>query len=134
MYDQPSIGNFGYSYEYEAPQVIGILSREVFKLHKLLEYINDDRDNIFLGTIWQELNRSAGTELIPSTRIPPDDGIPQTWLILTLMVISMVQQKLTCIMSSGIPIWWWDPRIYLSGGLIQRMVDRVVKMIDLLYF
>jgi hypothetical protein len=30
----------------------------------------------FLGAVWQEPNRLGGTELIPSTRFPPDDGIP----------------------------------------------------------
>jgi hypothetical protein len=48
MCDPPSTGNFGYSYEYEAPQVTGILSREVFRLHILLRYIDDDRDRYFL--------------------------------------------------------------------------------------
>jgi hypothetical protein len=47
MCDSPLAGNFGYLYEYEAPQVTGILSREVFRLHRLLEYIDGDRDSIF---------------------------------------------------------------------------------------
>jgi hypothetical protein len=72
--------------------------------------------------------------LIPSTRFPPDDGIPGTWLILTLMVTSMVQQQLAGIRSGGLPIWWWDPRIHLSDRLIQMMVDRAVTVIGLLYF
>jgi hypothetical protein len=72
--------------------------------------------------------------LIPSTRIPPDDGIPGTWLILTLMVTSMVQQQLAGIRSGGLPIWWWDLGIHLSDRLIQMMVDRVVTVIGLLYF
>jgi hypothetical protein len=61
MCDPPSTGNFGYSYEYEAPQVTGILSREVFRLHRLLGYIDDDRDSRFPGAVWQEPNRSTGT-------------------------------------------------------------------------
>jgi hypothetical protein len=72
--------------------------------------------------------------LIPSTRFPPDDGIPGTWLILTPMVTSMVQQQLAGIRSGGLPIWWWDLRIHLSDRLIQMMVDRVVTVIGPLYF
>jgi hypothetical protein len=53
MCDSPLTGNFGYLYEYEAPQVTGILSREVFRLHGLLEYIDGDRDSIFPGAVWQ---------------------------------------------------------------------------------
>jgi hypothetical protein len=70
--------------------VTRLLSREVFRLHRLLGYIDDDRDSIFPSAVWQEPNKSTGTELIPGTRIPPDDGIPGTWLILTPMVTSMV--------------------------------------------
>jgi hypothetical protein len=49
----PLAGNFGYLYEYEAPQVTGILSREVFRLHGLLDYIDGDQDSIFPSTVWQ---------------------------------------------------------------------------------
>jgi hypothetical protein len=40
--DSPLAGNSKYSHEYEAPQVTWILSREVFRLHRLLRYIDDD--------------------------------------------------------------------------------------------
>jgi hypothetical protein len=41
--------------------VIGIISKEVFRLHKLLGYIDDDRDRKFPGAVWQKPNRSIGT-------------------------------------------------------------------------
>jgi hypothetical protein len=41
--------------------VTGLLSREVFRLHGLLEYIDGDRDSKLLGVVWQELNKLAGT-------------------------------------------------------------------------
>jgi hypothetical protein len=46
---------------HEAPQVPGLLSREVFRLHELLEYIDDDRDSGLPGAVWQKLNILAGT-------------------------------------------------------------------------
>jgi hypothetical protein len=46
----------------------------------------------------------------------------------------MVQQQLAGIRSGGLPIWWWDPRIHLSNGLIQMMVDKIVTLIGLLDF
>jgi hypothetical protein len=49
--DPLSIGNFWYSYEYEAPKVTMILSREAFILHRLLGYIDDDRDIRFPGIV-----------------------------------------------------------------------------------
>jgi hypothetical protein len=61
MRDPPSTRNFRYSCEYESPQVTRIISREVFRLHILLGYIHDDRDCIFHGTVWHELNKSIGT-------------------------------------------------------------------------
>jgi hypothetical protein len=42
----------GYSYEYEAPQVAELLSKEVFRLHGLHVYIDSDRDNRSLGVFW----------------------------------------------------------------------------------
>jgi hypothetical protein len=92
MCDSPLAGHSGYLYEYEAPQVTGLLSREVFRIHGLLEYIDGDRDSIFSGAVWQEQNIVTITELIPSTWLPSDVGIPKTWLILTMMVISLAQQ------------------------------------------
>jgi hypothetical protein len=88
--DSPLAGNSGYSREYEAPQVTWILSREMFRLHIFLRYMEGDRDSIFLGAFWQDPNRATGTKLIPSTRFPPDAGILGVWLILTSMVTSMV--------------------------------------------
>jgi len=61
MCDSPLIGNFGYLHEYEAVQVTWILSREVFKIHKLLRYMDSDRDTRFLGVVWKDLNRSTNT-------------------------------------------------------------------------
>jgi hypothetical protein len=49
----------GTSSEYEAPQVAEWFFREVFRLHRVPEYIDHDRDNIVLRTFWQELYRLA---------------------------------------------------------------------------
>jgi hypothetical protein len=57
MCDSPLAGHFGSSHEYEAPKVTWILSREVFRLHRLLGYIDDDRDSRFPRAVWQETNR-----------------------------------------------------------------------------
>jgi hypothetical protein len=133
--DSPLAGNYGYSHEYEAPQVTWILSREVFRIQGLLRYIDGDRDNIFLGAIWKEPNRAVDTELIHSTRFPLYDGIPGVWIILTLMVTSVVHQQIKIIRSGGLPIWWWDLRIHLSDILIQMtMIDITMIVIGLLYF
>jgi hypothetical protein len=54
------------------------------------------------------------------------------------MVTNMAPQQLAGIGSGGIPIWWWDPRIYLSDRLIQMrmmmMINRAVVVIGLFYF
>jgi len=68
---------------YDSLQVTGLLSREVFRLHEVLEYIDSDPDNRLPSAVWQEPNKLVGTELIPSTLSPPNDGIPGAWLILT---------------------------------------------------
>jgi hypothetical protein len=52
MCGSPLARNFGNSYEYGTPQETSLLFREVFRLHGLLEYIDGDWDNKFLGTIW----------------------------------------------------------------------------------
>jgi hypothetical protein len=111
--------------------------REVFRLHILLEYINGDRDSIFLGVVWQGPNILEGIELIPSTWVPPDDAILGTWLILTPMVTGMVQQQLAGIGNSGLPVWWWDMGIQLSDRLIQTttmMIEISMIVSGLLYF
>jgi hypothetical protein len=59
MCDPRYIGSSWYLYEYEALQVTGILSREVFRLHGSLEYIDGDRDNIFSSVVWQGSNKLA---------------------------------------------------------------------------
>jgi hypothetical protein len=64
----------------------------VFRLHELLEYIDDDQDNRFPSIVWQELNKLEDTDLIPTAWFPPDDGIPGNWLTLTPMVTNMAQQ------------------------------------------
>jgi hypothetical protein len=51
---------------YDSPQVTWIISKEVFRLHGLLEYIYGDRDNIFLDEFWWELKKLVDTNLIPS--------------------------------------------------------------------
>jgi hypothetical protein len=104
----------------------------VFRLHRLLKYINGDRDSKFCGAFWQELNKIAGTLLIPSTWFPPNVGIPRTSLILS----PMEPRKLVGIGSGGLLIWWWDLEIHLSERLIQMMmmIEKVVTMIGLLYF
>jgi hypothetical protein len=110
--------------------VTGLLSREVFRLHGLLEYIDGDLDSRLPGAVWQEPNKLVGTELIPSTWSPPNDGIPGAWLIFT----SITQQQLAGIGSGGLPIWWWDLGIHLSDRLIlMMMIDRAVTVIGLLY-
>jgi hypothetical protein len=91
MCDTHLAGHSRYSYEYEAPQVAQLLSREVFRLHVLLEYIERDKDRKFLGASWQELKRLEDAKLIPSTWFPTNDGILGTCLILNMMVISMAQ-------------------------------------------
>jgi len=78
MCDSPLEGTYGYLYEYEALQVTGLLSREVFRLHGLLEYIDDDRGSKFSGIVWQEPNKVKVTKLIPSKWLPSDVGIPRT--------------------------------------------------------
>jgi hypothetical protein len=113
----------GTSSEYGVSQLAEWFFREVFRLHGLREYIDGDRDRKFLSAVWQEPNIPAGTELIPSTWFPPDDGIPGTWIILTPMITSMAQQQLAGIGSGGLPIWWWDPGIHLSDRLIQMMMS-----------
>jgi hypothetical protein len=100
MCGSPLAGNFGYSYEYEPPQVTWLPSREVLILHGLLEYINGDRDSNFSVTVWKEPNKIAETMLIPSTRFPPYVSILGTWLNLT----PMAPQKLAGIGSGGLPI------------------------------
>jgi len=57
MYDSPLVGNSRYSYEYEAPKVTWILSKEVLRLHRLLEYVDGDRGSRFSSTVWQDPNR-----------------------------------------------------------------------------
>jgi len=114
--------------------VKGILSMEVLIPQKLIGYTQGDQDNIFFYVFWKALNRSAGIELIPSTRFPPDDGIPRTRLNFTLMITSMLQKKIAGIIHGGIPIWWWDMGIHMSDELIQMMVDKIVTMIHFLNF
>ena len=52
------------------------------------------------------------------------------------MIISMAQQQFVGVGFGVLPIWWWDSGIHRSDGLLQvvEMIDRVVTMIDLLYF
>jgi hypothetical protein len=53
------------------------------------------------------------------------------------MVTSMAQQQLEGIGSSGIPIWWWNPRIHLSDRLIQMMmmmINIAMRMSGFIYF
>jgi hypothetical protein len=57
MYDSPLAVHCGYSYEYEALQVTWIISKEVFRLHRLLGYTNHDQDRRFSDAFWQELNK-----------------------------------------------------------------------------
>jgi len=58
MCDPPLKRNFLYLYEYEAPYVIGVLSREVFRIHILHDYIENDQ---LPGAVWHEMNRLAST-------------------------------------------------------------------------
>jgi hypothetical protein len=51
MCDPPLTRNFGYLYEYETPQVIWLLCREVFRLHRLHEYIGSDHYRKFSSAV-----------------------------------------------------------------------------------
>jgi hypothetical protein len=136
MCDSPLTWSFDYLYEYEALHVIRILSREVFRLHGSLEYIDDDQDRIFHSAFGKGLNILECRKLIPSTWVPLDDGILGTWIILNMMVSSMEHQQIIGIGSNGIPIWWWDSKIHLSDIFIQMMmmINVAMTMIGLIYF
>jgi len=116
--------------------VIGILSREVFRLHGSLEYIDDDQDRIFHSAVGKGLNILECRKLIPSTWVPLDDGILGTWIILNMMVSSIEHQQIIGIGSNGIPIWWWDSKIHLSDIFIKMMmmINVAMTMIGLIYF
>jgi hypothetical protein len=82
----------GTSSEYEVSQIAEWFFREVFRLHRLPEYIDHDRDNTVLRTFWQELYRLVGTELI-----------------------SVAQLESVGMRHSGLLVWMWVPGTHMIG-------------------
>jgi hypothetical protein len=123
MHDTPSVGLSGDLYEHEVPHMAELLYRKVSRLQALLEYIIRSRDSRFLCVVWQEHDRLACMELIPSIWFPSVDCIQGLEMRLDWIpiVISVAQQQSTGLGSGGIPIWWWDPGIHLSDRLLQMM-------------
>jgi hypothetical protein len=66
---------------------------------------------------WQEHDRFACMELIPSIWFPSVDCIQRLEMRLDWIpiVISVAQQQSTGLGSGGLPILWWDPGIHLNG-------------------
>ena len=62
---------FAISAHYTAAQGAELFFRDVFRLHGLPTTIVSDRDNHFMGGLWQELFRLVGTELTQSTSYHP---------------------------------------------------------------
>lgn len=66
---------YAISSDFQAPQVVDLFFREVFRLHGLLKTIVTDRDSRFLILFWQELFRLTNTKLTPNTSYHPQtDG------------------------------------------------------------
>jgi hypothetical protein len=61
--------------DYTTTHLAKLFFREVFRLHGLPKTIISDRDNIFIGSFWQEIFRMVGTDLTPSISYHPQiDG------------------------------------------------------------
>jgi hypothetical protein len=137
MHDAPSVGLSGDLYEHEVPHRAELLYRKVSRLQAWLEYIIRSRDSRLLCVVWQEHDRFACMELIPSIWFPSVDCIQGLEMRLDWIpiVISVAQQQSAGLGSGGLPILWWDLGIHLSDRLLQMvmMIDRVVTVIGLLY-
>jgi hypothetical protein len=66
MHDTPSVGLLGDLYEHEVTHMEELLYRKVSRLQALLEYIIRSRGGRFPCVVWQEHDRLACMELIPS--------------------------------------------------------------------
>ena len=69
--------------------MVNLFSREMLKLHGLLEHIYSDWASRFLDAVWKDTNRLARLYSILGTWFAPEDCISMYWFIETPMIINM---------------------------------------------
>jgi len=101
----------------------------------LFECFARNRDSKFLCAVWQDQDRLACIEFIPSILFLLVDGIQRskTRLGWIPVVISVAHRQSVGIGSGGLPIWLWDPGIQLVGRLLHFFIDKVVTTMSLLH-